>query len=275
MPLSTLARRSPPAPVSAPAPAGPTQTSVAASLQAAAAAAAAAASAAAGTVYSAAAPYAAPLANNISSFTLSMTASLPVRSMASQLQSAASAGHSTAVATVATVAAALESSWSRDRWAPGRGHVCLLFRGARGQDGKRCLCSVLHGAVNWNRRPPNPQPPPSPPLSSPLIPSPPTHALTRRAPGVVDPGLDCPSAWFVADDPASHTRFIVIQGSDNLDHWRVNLTFDPVAFEDLGVKVHRGVYETALQVCVWGGVDKKKWAWRGNCCGCLLLSAVW
>lgn len=30
-----------------------------------------------------------------------------------------------------------------------------------------------------------------------------------------------------------------LQGSDNLDHWRVNLTFDPVLFEDpaLGVKV--------------------------------------
>ena len=35
--------------------------------------------------------------------------------------------------------------------------------------------------------------------------------------------------------------------ADNLDHWRVNLTFDPVAFEDpgLGVRVHRGVYESA------------------------------
>ena len=38
------------------------------------------------------------------------------------------------------------------------------------------------------------------------------------------------------------------QGSDNFDHWRTNLTFDPVPFEDpeLGVAVHRGVYETAL-----------------------------
>jgi hypothetical protein len=47
-----------------------------------------------------------------------------------------------------------------------------------------------------------------------------------------------PTEWYVADDPATTTRFFVIQGSDNLDHWRVNLTFDPVAFEDasLGVK---------------------------------------
>lgn len=53
--------------------------------------------------------------------------------------------------------------------------------------------------------------------------------------------------WFVADDDAAKVRYFVIQGSDNLDHWRVNLTFDPVPFEDkaLGVKVHRGVYETA------------------------------
>ena len=48
-----------------------------------------------------------------------------------------------------------------------------------------------------------------------------------------------PTEWYVVDDPATTTRFFVIQGSDTLDHWRVNLTFDPVAFEDasLGVKV--------------------------------------
>eukprot|EP00198_Chlamydomonas_reinhardtii_P003769 XP_001693105.1 triacylglycerol lipase-like protein [Chlamydomonas reinhardtii] len=54
--------------------------------------------------------------------------------------------------------------------------------------------------------------------------------------------------WFVVDDPASATRIFVIQGSDTLDHWKLNLTFDPVVFEEpaLGVKVHRGVYEAAL-----------------------------
>ncbi len=37
----------------------------------------------------------------------------------------------------------------------------------------------------------------------------------------------------------SRTRYFIIQGSDTLDHWKVNLTFDPVVFEDpsLGVKV--------------------------------------
>lgn len=84
------------------------------------AAAAAAASAAAANVYSAAAASAAsaaaPLANNIQSFTLSVTSTLPpVRSMASQLQSAAAAGHSTAVATIAAVSAALDSAWGKDR----------------------------------------------------------------------------------------------------------------------------------------------------------------
>ena len=57
-----------------------------------------------------------------------------------------------------------------------------------------------------------------------------------------------PTEWYVADDEEKHLRYFVIQGSDNMDHWKVNLTFDPVAFEDpsLGVKVHRGVYETAM-----------------------------
>ncbi|KAG2498160.1 hypothetical protein HYH03_003917 [Edaphochlamys debaryana] len=62
------------------------------------------------------------------------------------------------------------------------------------------------------------------------------------------PSFACPSEWFVVDEAATHTRIFVIQGSDTLDHWRLNLTFDPVVFEEpsLGVKVHRGVYEAAL-----------------------------
>jgi hypothetical protein len=118
------------------------------------------------------------LANNINTFTASVTSALPVQSVAAQLQSAAAAGHSGAVATVATVSAALESSLGRPRLP------------------KEC---------------------------------------------------QSPTEWFIADDPATHTRYFVIQGSDNVDHWRVNLTFDPVPFEDaaLGVRVHRGVYEAA------------------------------
>lgn len=50
-----------------------------------------------------------------------------------------------------------------------------------------------------------------------------------------------PTQWYVADDEAKSTRYFVIQGSETLDHWRVNVTFDPVPFEDpeLGVSVHR------------------------------------
>ncbi|GBF97105.1 triacylglycerol lipase [Raphidocelis subcapitata] len=57
----------------------------------------------------------------------------------------------------------------------------------------------------------------------------------------------CPSEWFVADDGVTHTRLFVIQGSDSLDHWRTNLAFEPVVFEDpsLGIRVHRGAYEAA------------------------------
>jgi hypothetical protein len=162
--------------------AGPSPVdAVAASLSAAAAAASAAASSAAQGVYTAAVPYAEALANNITPFTASVTASLPVQNVAAQLQSAAAAGHSSAVATVATVSAALESTWGRDRLP------------------KEC---------------------------------------------------QSPTEWFIADDESQHIRYFVIQGSDNLDHWRVNLTFDPVPFEDpaLGVKVHRGVYEAAQQL---------------------------
>lgn len=58
-----------------------------------------------------------------------------------------------------------------------------------------------------------------------------------------------PTEWYIADDEEENVRYFVLQGSDNIDHWRVNLTFDPVPFEDpsLGIKVHRGVYETAKQ----------------------------
>ena len=50
-----------------------------------------------------------------------------------------------------------------------------------------------------------------------------------------------PTQWYVADDVDKNTRYFVIQGSETIDHWRVNLTFDPVTFEDpaLGVSVHR------------------------------------
>ena len=50
-----------------------------------------------------------------------------------------------------------------------------------------------------------------------------------------------PTQWYVADDAPKNTGYFVIHGSETLDHWRVNITFDPVAFEEpsLGVSVHR------------------------------------
>ena len=56
-----------------------------------------------------------------------------------------------------------------------------------------------------------------------------------------------PTQWFVADDASKHTRYFVIQGSETIDHWKVNVTFDPVTFEDAawGVSVHRGIYAAA------------------------------
>lgn len=56
----------------------------------------------------------------------------------------------------------------------------------------------------------------------------------------------CPSEWFVVDDHESMTRYFVIQGSDSIDHWKTNITFEPMEFEGTGIKVHRGAYEAAL-----------------------------
>jgi hypothetical protein len=51
----------------------------------------------------------------------------------------------------------------------------------------------------------------------------------------------CPSEWFVADDARTHTRYFIIQGSDSLDHWKTNVLFEPVVFEDpaFGIRVSR------------------------------------
>lgn len=65
---------------------------------------------------------------------------------------------------------------------------------------------------------------------------------------IVAASKPAPVEWFVADDLASDTRYIVIQGSESLESWITNLSFDPMEFEDpaLGVKIHRGVYAAAL-----------------------------
>ncbi len=105
---------------------------------------------------------------------------------------AAAAGHSTAVATIATVSAAVQSTW-----------------GDRGK--------------------------------------------------LSEDKLGNPTEWYVADDARTHTRYFVIQGSDALDHWIVNLTFDPVIFEDasLGVKVGKPFLRHVL--CMTADFQARHW----------------
>ncbi|XP_020227640.1 phospholipase A1 PLIP1, chloroplastic [Cajanus cajan] len=51
--------------------------------------------------------------------------------------------------------------------------------------------------------------------------------------------------WFVCDDPNTHTRCFVIQGSYSVASWQANLSFEPTTFEDTDVLVHSGIYEAA------------------------------
>ncbi len=85
----------------------------------------------------------------------------------------------------------------------------------------------------------------------------------------------CPSEWFVVDDPATDTRYFVIQGSDTLDHWKLNLTFDPVVFEDpaLGVKVRARAEGRMRWVCTGLGGCMNAVACRGGPCSSLLPSS--
>ncbi|KAL2336164.1 hypothetical protein Fmac_010610 [Flemingia macrophylla] len=51
--------------------------------------------------------------------------------------------------------------------------------------------------------------------------------------------------WFVCDDPKTHTRYFVIQGSYSVASWQANISFEPTTFEDTDVLVHSGIYEAA------------------------------
>ena len=48
----------------------------------------------------------------------------------------------------------------------------------------------------------------------------------------------------------AHSRTRILQGSTSIGHWAINLNIEPVPFEDaaLGVRVHRGVYEAAIEL---------------------------
>ncbi|KAK9758058.1 hypothetical protein RND81_01G203900 [Saponaria officinalis] len=54
-----------------------------------------------------------------------------------------------------------------------------------------------------------------------------------------------PCEWFICDDPATHVRYVVIQGSESLSSWQANLFFEPTKFEETNALVHRGIYEAA------------------------------
>jgi hypothetical protein len=43
--------------------------------------------------------------------------------------------------------------------------------------------------------------------------------------------ISSPCDWFICDDDQSHTRFVVIQGSESLASWQANLLFEPIEFE--------------------------------------------
>ena len=255
---------------------------VAAKLQEAAAAAAAAA---------------APLASNLSHIGSFASHAVPMHLVASQLQSAALAGQSTAVATFATVTAALESSLQRDRGGKAvarpaaRVDPVEWFVADDGETHTRYFVIqvrwvVAQQAINQRTRFV---------MRSVLVSVAPTwrrHAAVYACCGSSNCLQKCSqhahaaccfwlrllvhemccfrnrqlvplrqqhssgscrslqarqvsAAMFADVHSAEASR--ATQGSDNFDHWRTNLTFDPVPFEDpdLGVAVHRGVYETA------------------------------
>ena len=185
---------------------------------------------------------------------------LPVQAMTSQLQGAAAAGQTTAVATMATVSLMPSSRQLLQLALPAAGRPVRSI--SSHTEPMPAALSVttppLAAWLLWLCRPPHAH---HPPVSSPNNMTTPQAAWAAQVGAAVDSAWSkddaleqaarakatSPTQWYVADNLADHTRFFVIQGSETLDHWRVNLTFDPVVFEDeaLGVKVHRGVYAAA------------------------------
>lgn len=74
-----------------------------------------------------------------------------------------------------------------------------------------------------------------------------TSTDTNANPGRAPPSQKCPSEWFICDHTASGTRIVVIQGTNSLDHWKLNLQFDPVPLAAAAAThVHRGSHELAM-----------------------------
>ncbi|CAI5510349.1 unnamed protein product [Closterium sp. Naga37s-1] len=109
---------------------------------------------------------------------------------------------------------------------------------------------AIHAALP----PPHHSPAPSPSAASVAL-APPAAAGSKTAAAAAAAGSEgedagsgqSPCAWYICDDEATNTRYIVIQGSESVASWQANLSFDPVPFEDaaLGVLVHRGIYTAA------------------------------
>lgn len=55
---------------------------------------------------------------------------------------------------------------------------------------------------------------------------------SRTQPAIMECAPAPPCAWFIADDEVTKVRHFVIQGSTNMEHWAINLHFQPVLFED-------------------------------------------
>ncbi|KAI8470153.1 MAG: class 3-domain-containing protein [Monoraphidium minutum] len=109
-------------------------------------------------------------------------------------------------------------------------------------------------AAPWRPAPDHGPPAAAPALDAAAPVEPPPAAAAAQAAAAAAAAAQYPADWFVCDAPAEGgappTRYFVIQGSITVDHWRINLTIDPVPFEDAstGVKVHRGVYAAALEM---------------------------
>lgn len=70
---------------------------------------------------------------------------------------------------------------------------------------------------------------------------------SRTQPAIMECAPAPPCAWFIADDEVTKVRYFVIQGSTNMEHWAINLHFQPVLFED----DKSGERDRQVLNCIW------------------------